>query len=81
MAKYDPLKEFLDNNSGNDITLSFEQVKGIINGELPYSAYNHRAWWSNEVKGSHGHAQAWMDAGWKVDQVDQSAHWVRFVRK
>ena len=82
MAKYDPLNEYLSNLSGkNEITLSFEQVEKIIQAKLPFSAYNHRAWWSNERHGVHVSAHAWMGAGWLVDAVDQSAHLVRFVRK
>jgi hypothetical protein len=83
VAKYDPLKEYLFSLSENtnDITLSFEQVESIIEDELPCSAYNHRAWWSNEVNGVLVSVHAWMDAGWKVDYVNQSEHWVRFVRQ
>ena len=82
MAKYDPLKEYLLSlpENKNEITLSFEQVEKIIEGKMPYSAYEHRAWWSNEQNGVHVSAHAWMDAGWRVDFVNQREHWVRFVR-
>ncbi|OGO26184.1 MAG: hypothetical protein A2136_08250 [Chloroflexi bacterium RBG_16_54_11] len=82
MAKYDPLNEYLSNLSGkNEITLSFEQVEKIIQAELPYSAYNHRAWWSNEEHGVHVSAKAWMGAGWRVETVNQKDCWVKFIRK
>ncbi len=64
-----------------EITLSFDQVEKIIGAELPPSAFQHSAWWSNEKNGVHVSAHAWMGAGWKVDGVNQKAHWVRFVRK
>jgi hypothetical protein len=83
MAKYDPLKEYLYSlpENTNDITLSFEQVESIIKEKLPYSAFNYRAWWSNEVNGVLVSVHAWMDAGWKVDYVNQTSHWVRFIRQ
>ena len=83
MAKYDPLKEYLLSlpKDKYEITLSFEQVEKIIEEEMPHSAYVHRAWWSNEENGVHVVAHAWMDAGWRVDPVNQKEHWVRFVRK
>ncbi len=83
MAKYDPLKEYLLNlpETQNEITLTFDQVERIIDEILPDSAYDNRAWWANEKNGVHVSAHAWMDAGWKVDSVDQRKHWVRFVRQ
>ncbi len=82
MAKYDPLKQYLLNlpPDKNDITLTFDQIGKIIIRNLPQSAYIHRAWWSNEAHGIHVSAHAWMDAGWRVDAVNQSEHWVRFIR-
>jgi len=83
MSKYDPLEMHLlclpENQ--NEITLSFKQVENIIEDGLPKSAYEHRAWWSNELGGRHANAHVWMDVGWKVDTVDQREYWVHFVRK
>jgi hypothetical protein len=83
MAKYDPLKLNLINLSKdqNEITLTFEQIEKILEDQLPLSAYRHRAWWSNEEHGVHVNAHAWMDAGWRVDSVNQRERWVRFIRK
>jgi len=81
-VKYYPLQQYLANLATNkrDVTLSFLQVDKIINAKLPPSASNHRAWWSNEQHGQHSNAHAWVNAGWKVDTVDQRQKWVRFVR-
>jgi hypothetical protein len=64
-----------------DVTLSFEHIERIIKDKLPASASKHRAWWANEKYGTHIHAHAWMDAGWKVDTVDLGQKWVRFIRQ
>ncbi|PKM79829.1 MAG: hypothetical protein CVU89_16565 [Firmicutes bacterium HGW-Firmicutes-14] len=34
------------------------------------------AWWSNE---GHSHAAAWLDAGWRVDEV-KFGEYVRFIK-
>jgi len=81
-GKYSPFYNYLKNLDINqiEITLSFGKIEGIIDDDLPYSARNHRAWWSNEQDGSHVHAHAWMNAGWKVDSVDMSRELVRMVK-
>ena len=83
MAKYDPLKNYLINLPKNqmEVTLSFEQVEKIIGAKLPPAAREHRAYWGNNAGGGHAHALAWMEAGWKVDSVNQKDFWVRFVRQ
>ncbi len=81
-GKYMPLQMYLHSLLENqrDTTLSFEQIERIINDKLPPSAHKHRAWWSNENDGIHVSAHAWMDAGWKVDTVNFTQRWVRFMR-
>ena len=80
-AKYYPLQQYLSNlsTSKRNVTLSFLQIEKIINAGLPPSASIHRAWWSNENNGQHSSGHAWMNAGWKVDTVDQKQKWVRFA--
>jgi hypothetical protein len=45
---------------------------------LPPSAYEHRAWWSNERQGSHVQAIGWLDAGRRVESVDLDTTRVTF---
>jgi len=55
-GKYTPLERYLRAlpPSQREDTLPFAQIERILNDELPPSAYNHQAWWSNQVKkGSH----------------------------
>jgi hypothetical protein len=81
-GKYTLLQHYLTNlsTSQRDITLSFIHIERIIKDKLPASATKHRAWWSNEKNGMHVSAHAWMGAGWKVDTVNFSQKWVRFLR-
>ena len=82
MAKYDPLYDYLAAKYADteDLTLTFQQIEKILDAELPPSAHNHQAWWANERDGRHVHAKAWMEAGWKVETVNQQDQWVRFCR-
>ena len=82
MSKYDPLNDYLNKIPVNieKITLSFRKIEKIIHSPLPSSTINHRPWWANEINGNHVQAHAWLNAGWKVDIVNQSKNWVRFIR-
>lgn len=75
MKKYDPLCSYLSKLTESDITLSFTKVEDILRDTLPNSARNHRAWWGN---GSHIQAYAWMDAGFRVSEVDFVSECVSF---
>lgn len=83
MAKYDPLKNYLGGlpDPQNEVFLSFKELERILGAELPPAAYKHRPWWANQKNGGHVNAKAWMEAGWKVDAVNQREHWVRFIRQ
>lgn len=79
VGKYDPLSDYLrkQREKSNQIIIIFNDIEQIIGNELPTSARSHRSWWANTV-GSHVQANAWMSAGWKVDDVDFSLELVSF---
>ena len=81
-GKYSPLEQYLHGISvrQSDITVTFAQIEQILKNKLPPSAYQHRAWWANERDGRHVNAHAWLDASWKVADVDQQRGLVRFRR-
>lgn len=49
------------------IQLTYGEIEEIIRKPLPDSAYKYREWWAN---GGHSQADAWLDAGWKVEEVN-----------
>ncbi|MEV6637072.1 hypothetical protein AB0M54_40685 [Actinoplanes sp. NPDC051470] len=59
--------------------MSFLRFEGIIDAQLPRSAFRYQAWWSNEIGGNHVQAHAWMNAGWRVDGVDLARQEVTFI--
>lgn len=65
--KYEPIKDYLMNCRSNRIQLTYDEIEKIIKKSLPDSAYKYREWWAN---GGHSQADAWLDAGWKVEEVN-----------
>jgi hypothetical protein len=57
--------------------MTFKALEDLV-GRLPDSAYRHRAWWGNND--ATAEAKAWLDAGWRVESVDQAAGEVVFTR-
>ena len=80
MTKYGPLQDYLSESPAGQLTLSFSKIEEIIGDSLPESAWTHRAWWANDHSGYHPHVQAWLMAGWRVEEVDQVEGRANFVR-
>ena len=80
---YEPLEKYLRSlpTAQEEVTLSFESIEQIMDGPLPASAYEDRAWWGNQEQGTYVEIIAWMSAGWMVDTVDLMEKWVKFVRQ
>ena len=81
-GKYAPLENYLRNlpERQREVTLGFEQIEGILNAKLPFSAYESRAWWDHEKEGNHIDRRSWSNAGWKVESLDVNEKWVKLVR-
>jgi hypothetical protein len=69
MSKYQTLSQFLLAGSVATRRMSFAQIERVLGFKLPKSAYTHEAWWSNNATG-HSHAQTWLSAGWRTEDVD-----------
>lgn len=76
MAKYDLLKDYLLNY---EIPLTFKQIEGIIKDNLPRDAYDSRQWWGN-TRNRRPQAVAWLDAKWRVNDVNLRQQKVIFKR-
>ena len=81
-GKYTPLENYLSNLPENqsEVTLGFEQIEGILDDNLPPSAYEYQRWWEHETEGNHRNTRSWSNAGWRVESLDVNAKWVKFVR-
>ncbi|GET37138.1 helix-turn-helix domain-containing protein [Microseira wollei] len=76
-SKYQPLLEFLRDNNQPEVILTFAEIEALMNDSLPDSARSQRAWWSNRRKGA-WQASAWMEAGYRVEDVDFEQQRVTF---
>ena len=79
-GKYAKLYEFLNNERGDRIALSFSQLETILGFNLPDSAFLYRPWWANQSKSGHSQSMAWGVAGWKTANVDMENEKLEFVR-
>jgi hypothetical protein len=80
MSKYAPLTRHLKAFRTGHVAMAFGEVEAVLGFDLPKSARRHRPWWSNEAGGSHAQARAWLNAGFRVSEVDMEAERLVFVR-
>ena len=76
-TKYGSLNRYLIRRAKytDQATLSFAGIEGIIGDNLPFGAIRNQSWWSN-TQSSQG--RAWMNAGWRVHDVNLQARTVTF---
>lgn len=77
---YDPLRELLQDREDGTVPMTFSEIEEVLGRPLPASARRHRPWWANERHGTHTHAQAWLEAGRRTENVDMDLETVEFVR-
>src|SRR5574341_1769647 len=78
-TKYEPLYEHLRRSGKDEVRLTFAQIEKLIDSELPESARQSRAFWSNRSSGAL-QASAWMEAGYHVMDVDLEEERVTFSK-
>jgi len=69
MSKYDPLTRHLSSLTAPEWKASFRDVERVLGFPLPPSSRRHRAIWSNNPQ-NHAMTRAWLEAGWRTEQVD-----------
>ncbi|CAN7590251.1 DUF7662 domain-containing protein [Bosea sp. LjRoot237] len=79
MSKYGALARYLSNLPQQEVRLSFDEIEKVLEAKLPTSARSHRAWWSNNSDNS-VMTKAWLDAGWRSEQVDMANESLVFRR-
>lgn len=68
MSKYEPLTVFLKQAAPRELRLSFEEIEDVLGFRLPASK-QYPAWWSNSAT-NNTMTKAWLDAGYRTEQVD-----------
>lgn len=80
-GRYDPLKVWLEQQpaSASRIQLTFQQIEELLGAPLSATAYEHNSWWANDSVG-HVQSKYWLDAGWRVNNVNLEGKAVVFER-
>jgi hypothetical protein len=81
VSKYDSLKRYLRFRAAftDVIKLSFAEMDGVVGDNLPMSAFRNEKWWSNSSTSVH--ARAWLDAGWRMREVNLDEGYVIFQKE
>lgn len=79
MGRYEPLRAFLDQQSGEQVRLSFAEIEAILGVALPNSK-RYPAWWSNNPS-NNPMTKVWLSAGFVTEQVDTSRETLVFRRR
>lgn len=80
MSKYQKLSLHLASIEIGEWRASFDDIEEILGFELPPSAYEHPAWWSNQA-GGHAQSSAWQDVGWRTENLDLGNQTVTFRKR
>jgi hypothetical protein len=79
MSKYEPLRKHLEASRVAQVPMTFGEIESILGFGLPPSSRRHRAWWSNNPSNS-VITYAWLNAGYRTEQVDLEARRLVFRR-
>lgn len=77
MSRYDPIRDLLARQTADPIVLTFGELERLTGHDLPPSASDHDAWWSDP--NTHTQARAWNDAGYRASP-NRAARTVTFRR-
>jgi len=79
-TKYSPLSRYLLRRAQftDRAVLPFAEIEGIIGDNLPFGAIRDAEWWANTRGTTQG--RAWIDVGWRVQDVDLDNRTVAFIR-
>lgn len=80
LSIYDPLHERLSSLHVTTVRMSFTDIEEIIGQDLPPSSRKYPAWWGNNDQGGKRHSSAWLNAGWRTEDLALEMEEVSFVR-
>jgi len=79
-TKYSSLSRYLLRRARftDHVVLPIAEIEGIIGDNLPLGAIRDVEWWANARGSAQG--RAWIDVGWRVQEVDLNQRTVTFQR-
>jgi Domain of unknown function (DUF4268) len=82
-GSYAPLADLLrpmavSDQASSSFPMTFREIEAILKKDLPRSAHEYRAWWSNDPMKPQ--AAAWLNEGWRTTAVNMTESRLTFVR-
>ncbi len=65
IGKYQPLRDWLLEQTEEYVTPTFSEISEILGFELPASAHRYPAWWANQNP-PFSQTRAWLEVGWRA---------------
>ena len=78
VPKYQPLESYLAARSGTIYNISFDTIEQILKAPLPSSARKYQEWWANQTSRNIVQAKAWMNTGFRTENLNIEANTVTF---
>lgn len=75
--KFQELMNYFKNQSSSSVTLTYAEIEGICGFKLCESAYKYEAYWG--VSKTHTVTRAWIENGYKVNEVKLGKH-IKFIK-
>ena len=79
MSKYEPLGQFLKQQTHEFVPMTFSEIERVLHAKLPDSK-KYPAWWSNNPS-NNVMTKQWLDAGFETESVDIERGKLVFRRK
>ena len=81
---YETFQEWLKTQAGiegkmSNIKVTFNDIETLMSEPLPSAAREHESWWSNDYV-NNPQSLVWLEAGWRVSDVNLAADEVTFRR-
>jgi hypothetical protein len=79
-GSYAPFSKYLRDQAPDKdlVETTFQQLEAILGKQLPRSAYEYRAWWSNDP--AKPQSAAWLEEGWRTTSINMTERRLTFVR-
>lgn len=65
-------------DSTTSLQLTFQDIERILGKELPRSAFDYRAWWTNDS--TRPQSASWLEEGWRANAISMTERRLTFVR-
>jgi len=77
-SKYEKLAQYLNGLDADKVTMTFDEIEGVLGESLPGAAMK-RPWWANSATNNHA-LNGWLDVGWETANVKMDDGILDFIK-